>query len=277
MRGLCLQERWSVAFSGRGLRSTWSAGSPGRFERDRSRAGQLRQRAQGAEPQGRRDGLPVRWHVGSYRRWPHLRGRPALVAREARLDRPRFPDGTVGPPPCLPQRARQTIERSYLVVPVGLLPPQALHHLEEHLVGDAGVVHQQRLDLPGDEREADRVGLGSDVGRSWSAVQDRDLAEEPTRPHRRDPLAVADHFDVAFFDDVQSVPAGAGLDDRGACVVALLLDQLAEHLQLLTIEPGKEGDLSQRLRGISLDRHRFLLPCERATLRYLTRWRVRRN
>src|ERR1700694_1487923 len=137
--------------------------------------------------------------------------------------------------------------------------PQALDQFQQHLVADAGVLHQQGLDLPGDERETYGVALGADVGRPWTAIENRDLAEELTGSHRGDPLAIADHRDLALLDDVEPEPIGARLDDRGALVVALLLDEFPEQLELLAVEASKERHTSQRLGGVSFDSHRFLL------------------
>jgi hypothetical protein len=147
----------------------------------------------------------------------------------------------------------------YRVVLAGYLRPQALDQCQQHLVADAGILHQQGLDLPGDEREAHGVALGPDVGRPRTAIENRDLPEELTGAHGGDPLAIADHRDLSLFDDVEPKPIGARLDDRGALLVALLLDELPEQLELFAIEAGKERHPSQRLGWISLDSHRFLL------------------
>ena len=63
--------------------------------------------------------------------------------------------------------------------------------------GDARLLEQDGLEVPGREGEAGRRAVGDDLGEPRLPVEDRQLAEEVARAEPRDSLAVADDPDRA--------------------------------------------------------------------------------
>src|SRR5207253_6310867 len=130
-------------------------------------------------------------------------------------------------------------------VSVGTGFAQAPDHLLQHFVGDAGVFHQEWLDIPRHHGQADCIGVRLDIGRPRAAVQDGNFAEEIARSHLRHGMAIAFDRYRAFLDDEQALAGRAVLDDDRTLFVALLLQAPAHHLQLVLVEPGKERDLPE--------------------------------